>query len=72
MGGEPGGGMMGVETADVLAEHARLSDINGIDLDPEPTRTPGLRSCSCCAIRRATTSSWWRRPVAQSDRRTLD
>jgi catechol 2,3-dioxygenase-like lactoylglutathione lyase family enzyme len=41
MGGEAGGGSIGVETADVLAEHARLSAIGGIDLDPEPMRTPG-------------------------------
>ena len=41
MGGEPGGGGIGVETPDVLAEHARLSAIGGIDLDPEPMRTPG-------------------------------
>lgn len=40
MGGEPGGGMIGVETPDVLAEHTRLSAIGGIDLD-EPMRTPG-------------------------------
>ncbi len=41
MGGEPGGGSIGVETADVLGEHARLSAIGGIDFDPEPMRTPG-------------------------------
>ncbi len=41
MGVAPGGGSIGVETADVLAEHARLSAIGGIDLDPEPMRTPG-------------------------------
>ena len=41
MGGEPGGGSIGLETADVLGEHARLSAIGGIDLDPEPMRTPG-------------------------------
>ena len=41
MGGGPGGGSIGVETPDVLAEHARLSAIGGIDLDPEPVRTPG-------------------------------
>jgi catechol 2,3-dioxygenase-like lactoylglutathione lyase family enzyme len=41
MGGTPGGGGIGVETADVLAEHRRLSAIGGIDLDPEPVRTPG-------------------------------
>ena len=41
MGGAPGGGSIGVETADVLAEHARLSEIGGIDLDPEPMLAPG-------------------------------
>jgi len=41
MGGEPGGSSIGVETADVLAEHARLSAIGGIDLDPEPMLVPG-------------------------------
>lgn len=33
MGGAPGGGSIGVETADVTAEHARLSAIGGVDLD---------------------------------------
>ena len=41
MGGEPGGGSIGCESADVLGEHARLSAIGGIDIDPEPMRTPG-------------------------------
>lgn len=41
MGSEPGGGSIGVETADVLAEHARLSEIGDIDLDPKPMRAPG-------------------------------
>ena len=41
MGGQPGGGGIGVETPDVLGEHARLSAIGGIDLDPEPRRMPG-------------------------------
>ncbi len=41
MGGEPGGGSIGVETPDVLGEHARLSAIGGIDLDPEPMQMPG-------------------------------
>jgi len=41
MGGAPGGGGIGVETADVLGEHRRLSAIGGIDLDPEPMTTPG-------------------------------
>jgi lactoylglutathione lyase len=38
---EPGGSSIGVETKDVLGEHARLSAIGGIDVDPEPMRTPG-------------------------------
>ncbi len=41
MGSEPGGGSIGVETPDVLGEHARLSSIEGIDVDPEPMRPPG-------------------------------
>src|SRR6476659_11420265 len=41
MNSTPGGGSIGVETADLAAEHARLSAIGGIDLDPEPMRTPG-------------------------------
>ena len=42
MEGSPGGGAIGVETPDVLGEHARLSAIGGIDLDPEPMRMPGV------------------------------
>jgi lactoylglutathione lyase len=38
---EPGGSTIGVETPDVLGEHARLRAIGGIDLDAEPGRTPG-------------------------------
>ena len=38
---EPGGSAIGVETPDVLGEHARLKAVGGIDLDPEPMRTPG-------------------------------
>jgi catechol 2,3-dioxygenase-like lactoylglutathione lyase family enzyme len=41
MQGEPGGSGIGVETTDVLGEHRRLTAIGGIDLDPEPMRTPG-------------------------------
>ena len=33
MGGTPGGGSIGVETADVAAEHARLSALGDVDLD---------------------------------------
>jgi lactoylglutathione lyase len=38
---QPGGGAIGVETTDVLGEHARLRAIGGIDVDPEPMRSPG-------------------------------
>ena len=41
MGAAPGGGGVGVETGDVVGEHARLRAIGGIDLDPEPMRSPG-------------------------------
>lgn len=40
-GGSPGGSAIGVETADVAAEHARLRAIGGIDMDEEPTSAPG-------------------------------
>lgn len=41
MGGTPGGSSIGVEVDDVLAEHARLSAIGGIDLDPAPQQISG-------------------------------
>ena len=41
MGGTPGGAAVGVEVDDVLAEHARLSAVGGIDLDPAPEQFPG-------------------------------
>ena len=41
MNDEPGGSAIGVETPDVLAEHARLSSIGGVDVDAEPMRSPG-------------------------------
>jgi catechol 2,3-dioxygenase-like lactoylglutathione lyase family enzyme len=41
MNGQPGGSAIGVETSDVLGEHARLSAIGGIDLDAEPMRSAG-------------------------------
>jgi catechol 2,3-dioxygenase-like lactoylglutathione lyase family enzyme len=42
MGGEPGGGVIGVESPDVLAEWDRLDAVGGIDLDPRPEgATPG-------------------------------
>jgi lactoylglutathione lyase len=40
MGGEPGGGGIGVETADVRAEYERLKAIGGVDVD-EPMSAPG-------------------------------
>jgi lactoylglutathione lyase len=41
MGDTPGGSAIGVETKDVLGEHARLSAAGGIDLDKEPMQSPG-------------------------------
>jgi predicted enzyme related to lactoylglutathione lyase len=41
MGNQPGGGSIGVDSTDVIAEHARLTAIGGIDLDPAPMRVPG-------------------------------
>jgi len=41
MGARPGGGGIGVETPDVAGEHRRLTTVGGVDLDPEPMRTPG-------------------------------
>lgn len=42
MYGEPGGAAIGVETPDVAAEHARLTAIGGVELEPLPTDdTPG-------------------------------
>lgn len=41
MGGTPGGSSIGVEVEDVIAEHARLTAVGGIDLDAEPTQIPG-------------------------------
>jgi lactoylglutathione lyase len=38
---EPGGSSIGVETTEVLGEHARLKAIGGIDLDAEPMQSPG-------------------------------
>ena len=41
MGGSPGGGSIGVETPDALAEHRRLTGL-GVDVDAEPMRMPGV------------------------------
>jgi catechol 2,3-dioxygenase-like lactoylglutathione lyase family enzyme len=41
MDGTPGGGVVGIESTDVLAEHARLAARGDVDVDPEPMRAPG-------------------------------
>jgi catechol 2,3-dioxygenase-like lactoylglutathione lyase family enzyme len=41
MNDEPGGGGIGVETADVRGEHARLVELGGIDVDAQPMEIPG-------------------------------
>ena len=41
MGGTPGGAAIGVEVDDVLAEHARLTALGGVDLDPAPVQMDG-------------------------------
>jgi len=41
MGGTPGGAAIGVEVDDVLAEHARLTAVGGVDLDPTPMQMEG-------------------------------
>jgi lactoylglutathione lyase len=38
---EPGGSAIGVETPDVLGEHARLKALGGVDVDAEPMNQPG-------------------------------
>lgn len=40
-GGQPGNGTVGVETADVAAEHERVSAVGGIDVDAEVMAIPG-------------------------------
>lgn len=40
-GATPGGCSIGVETADLDAEHARLTAIDGVDVDPLPIQPPG-------------------------------
>lgn len=43
MDDQPGGGAIGVETADLAAEHARLTAIGGIDMEALPdSDTPGV------------------------------
>src|SRR3712207_9512259 len=38
MGGQPGGGSIGVETPDLQREHARLKSIEGVDVRSEERR----------------------------------
>jgi lactoylglutathione lyase len=40
-GATPGGGSIGVEASDVPAEHARLSAVDGLDVDADLMRVPG-------------------------------
>ena len=40
-GATPGGGSVGVESTDVPAEHARLSAVEGVDVDAEISVIPG-------------------------------
>jgi len=42
MGGQPGGGSIGVETADVPAEHERLKALGDVDVDQDLMRAPGV------------------------------
>ena len=41
MRGEPGGSAIGVETADVRAEHERLASIDGVAIDTPPMEMGG-------------------------------
>ncbi|RRO20550.1 glyoxalase [Saccharopolyspora rhizosphaerae] len=41
MGGQPGGGGIGVETPDAHAEHERLRSLGGVQIDSEPESSPG-------------------------------
>ena len=41
MGSTPGGSAIGVESTDVLGEHARLTALGDLDVDPEPMRMAG-------------------------------
>ncbi|RBY93369.1 glyoxalase [Blastococcus sp. TF02-8] len=41
MGDTPGGSAIGVESSDVLAEHARLAARGDVEVGPTPTRMPG-------------------------------
>lgn len=41
MNGSPGGSAIGVETPDLLAEHARLKELGGVDVDAAVMSAPG-------------------------------
>ena len=41
MGGEPSPSAIGVDSTDVLAEHARLAARGDVEVGPTPTRSPG-------------------------------
>lgn len=41
MTGQPGGGAVGLDVADVQAEHARLSALDGVDVDAQVVQMPG-------------------------------
>lgn len=41
MGGDAGGGSIGIEVADVRAEHARLTALGDVDVDAELMEMPG-------------------------------
>ena len=41
MGGQPGGGGIGVETPDVMGEYERLKGVEGVQIDTEPQPIPG-------------------------------
>jgi lactoylglutathione lyase len=41
MADTPGGSAIGVETKDVLGEHARLRAVGGVDVDEAPMQSPG-------------------------------
>ena len=41
MNSQPGGGGIGVETADVDGEHARLAALEGVDVDAQVMEMPG-------------------------------
>ena len=42
MGGQPGGGSIGVETADVRGEHERLKSLDGVEVDEDLIGGPDM------------------------------